>query len=183
LDSKLKSDLLELCDFPVAQEWKLLYRASEDGFAGANFHTKCSGKGNTLTIIKSANGNIFGGYCNAKWNKSEKFIKDKNAFIFSLVNGENARVKIEIDTESENNAIQCHQGIGPIFGGIHINGGDRDIYISDNSNTNNISYSDLGRCYKHKNYVYGSQKARSFLAGSQHFQVSNIEVYQKLGNF
>ena len=109
-----------------------------------------------------------------------KFIKDKSAFIFSLVNGEETPLKIDIDQGDENCAVQCHEEIGPIFGGVSINGGDRDIYIADHANTNTVSYSDLGRCYKHKNYAHGSNRARCFLAGSHNFQVSNIEVYQRI---
>ena len=31
----------------------LLYRASRDGFTGQAFHSKCDGKGNTISIIKN----------------------------------------------------------------------------------------------------------------------------------
>ena len=42
-------------------EWRLLFRASRDGFAVAKFHTRCDNKGPTITIVKSE-GNIFGGF-------------------------------------------------------------------------------------------------------------------------
>ena len=47
-------------------EWRLLFRASRDGFAAATFHTKCDDKGPTVTIVKSGN-NIFGGFTDVSW--------------------------------------------------------------------------------------------------------------------
>jgi len=39
-------------------KWRLLFRASRDGFEAAAFHSKCDNKGPTVTIVKSGN-NIF----------------------------------------------------------------------------------------------------------------------------
>ena len=47
-------------------KWRLLFRASRDGFAAATFHSKCDNKGPTVTIVKSGN-NIFGGYTEVSW--------------------------------------------------------------------------------------------------------------------
>jgi hypothetical protein len=44
----------------------LIYRASQDGFEANDFHSKCDQKPNTLMIIKSEHGNIFGGYTEQK---------------------------------------------------------------------------------------------------------------------
>ena len=48
-------------------KWRLLFRASRDGFAAAAFHSKCDNKGPTVTIVKSGN-NIFGGFTEASWS-------------------------------------------------------------------------------------------------------------------
>lgn len=53
---------MSLCEFSADQEWNSLYRASQDGFEAAQFHSKSDNKPNTLVLIKSANGNVFGGY-------------------------------------------------------------------------------------------------------------------------
>ena len=42
-----------------------------------------------------------------------------------------------------------------------------------------IKYGPLGYSYQHPQYVYRSNEAKSFLAGTQRFQLSEIEVYQK----
>ena len=51
--------------------FKLLYRASSQGFTGRAFHSNCNNKGNTLVIIKATTGFIFGGYTNIKWANPE----------------------------------------------------------------------------------------------------------------
>ena len=45
----------------VLKEWRLLFRASRDGFAASVFHSKCDHKGPTITVVKSG-GSIFGGF-------------------------------------------------------------------------------------------------------------------------
>ncbi len=47
--------------------WKLLYRASRDGYSCESFHSHCDNKGPTLVVIRSTKGNIFGGYSDADW--------------------------------------------------------------------------------------------------------------------
>jgi len=125
-------DLMLLCEFPADQIWSLIYRASQDGFEGANFHFKCNNKPNTLIIIKSTNGNVFGGYTEKSWisMENEFFIADPNSFIFSLINKENRPLKIKW---SQKEGICCHKRYGPTFGAY-------DFYIADKSNTNTNSY-------------------------------------------
>jgi hypothetical protein len=42
------------------------------------------------------------------------------------------------------------------------------------------SVSALGDAYKHPSYLFGSKEAETFLAGTQRFQIEEIEVYQRL---
>ncbi len=163
-------DLLSLCEFPVDQKWNLIYRASQDGFEAAKFHTNCDNKTNTLTVIKSTNGNVFGGYTEQTWNHTGGYKADPNSFIFSLINKLNEPIKIKW---SKNNGIYCQTTYGPTFGG------GNDFYISDKSNTNICSYSNLGHSYSHPDYRFETNEAKTFLAGSYNFQVSEIEVYTK----
>jgi hypothetical protein len=53
-----------------------------------------------------------------------------------------------------------------------------DCCIYSDSNTNTFSNSNLGHSYQHPDYQKGSNKAKSFLAGSYKFLTSEIEVYQ-----
>ena len=56
-------------------KWRLLFRASQDGFTTATFHSKCDNKGPTVTIVKSGN-NIFGGFTEQSWTSPGKFSAD-----------------------------------------------------------------------------------------------------------
>lgn len=156
---------MNLCEFPKEQKFQLLYRGSEDGFSSAKFHEKCDGIKNTLTIIKSTNGNIFGGYTGAAWESSGGWIDDSNSFIFSLINKSNDPFKAKCTINK--NAIYRNSSFGPTFG---IN----DFYISSNSNINQSSGSDFGLIFKHGKYGY------TILAGSKYFQTTEIEVYEKI---
>ena len=50
-------------------KWKLIYRASEDGYSGESFHEYCDDRGPTLIIIKSSGGWLFGGYTTKSWKE------------------------------------------------------------------------------------------------------------------
>ena len=49
-------------------KWKLLYRASEHDNTVDSFHEYCDDKGPTLIVIKSSEGDIFGGYTTQSWS-------------------------------------------------------------------------------------------------------------------
>jgi len=162
--------LFSLFEYSFDQKCNLIYRASRDGFEAAKFHSKCDNKPNTLIIIKSTNGYVFGGYTEQSWNITGTYKSDPNSFIFSFINKLNEPIKIK---QNQNNGIYCGSNYGPTFGAGH------DLHIADKSNINTASYSNLGNSYTHPNYIFGSNEARSFLAGSFNFQVSEIEVYTK----
>lgn len=73
-------------NFPVGQKWELKYRATGNGFKDRNFHAKCDGVKNTLTVVKTTSGNVFVGFTEQLWNSDVEHVTDPNSFIFSLVN-------------------------------------------------------------------------------------------------
>ena len=151
----------------------MLYRATRDGFSAEDFHKRCDNKSNTLTIIKSTNGNIFGGYTDKAWMSDDEYHSDPNAFLFSLVNNDDIPFKVKVSSNGQT-AIECHSSFGPSFGRGH------DIHISSDSNTNSSSHSKFGNTYKHPDYQYQSTEAQSILAGSRNFQTVEIEIYKKI---
>ena len=170
--------LIKLCEFDLQDTFKLLYRASEHGFDANNFHSKCDGKANTLTIFKASECSfIFGGFTSATWIGSGQWKSDPNAFLFSLTNKDNQPCKMNIDPNQHQYAIYGQFGFGPSFGVNYGHG--NDIFIASNANANSDSLSNLGSSYKHAQYASGTNEARSFLAGSHKFKLSEIEVYQK----
>jgi hypothetical protein len=164
------TELMSLCQFSLHQKWKLIYRATRDGFGAAVFHSKCDGYQNSLVIIKSTNGNVFGGYTEQNWS-GLGFKADPNAFLFSFINQHNKKIVIKCINPTY--AIRASSEYGPTFGG------GADLFICNDSNTSNESYSNLGHSYKHPNYAYNSNEAKSFLAGSYNFRTKEIEVYTK----
>ena len=50
----------------MKREWRLLFRASRDGFASSTFHFQCDNEGPTVAVVKSGR-NIFGGFTEKPW--------------------------------------------------------------------------------------------------------------------
>ena len=163
--------MIKLCEFSLGDKWSLLYRATKDGFGAKDFHSKCDGHSNTLTILKAKGSEfIFGGFTTAEWDSSSELKSDANAFIFSLTNKDNKPLKMKV-IPNEQSAIYCDSESGPIFG--------NDICIDNNANTTMDSYSQLGDCYSHPQYAFDSNEANTFLAGACQFQLDEIEVYHQ----
>ncbi len=165
---------MKLCEFPKDQAWTLVYSATEHGFGFADFHKRSSKKRNCLTIIKSENGNIFGGYTDAAWNEDNNHVYDDKAFLFSLINKDGTPLKMECCDPQHailgypSSCLQRYSSFGR-----------RDLVLWEHSNINTNSYSDLGSSYKHPKYPLGSAEAMSFLAGTHQFKTSEIEMYSK----
>ena len=169
----LSRELIKLCGFKFTTEFKLLYRATIDGFSAENFHLKCDNIPKTLTIIKVKDQpHIFGGYTEATWEDKlfETHKSDRNAFIFSLVNDDDKPLKFKANRNYAN-AIYCSYSYGPTFGYY-------DFRIKDYSNRNPSSCANFSSTYLHPLYQNGSYEAKTFLAGSEKFLTSEIEVYQ-----
>lgn len=163
-------ELMDMCGFKRNQHFTLLYRASQDGFSSNDFHAKCNGFTNTLTIIRTVDSYVFGGYTTAKWSRKGGYEHDSHAFIFSYIN-KSQKPKV-FKCILPQYAIECNSACGPAFG-------KNDLHIASNSNVNEFSHSNLGTAYKHPLYEYGSNEARTFLAGDFSFQTNEIEVLKK----
>ena len=146
------------------------YRGTRDGFSTGSFNTKCGGVANTLTIIKSTSGNIFGGFAEKAWIHGI-WVQDPKAYIFSIVNKDNKPFKAISDN---NGQISCDTSVGPVFGCAGIG---RDICIASDSNTNQTSCCNFGGAFKHTVYQFGTEKAKTLLAGSYRFKTVEIEVF------
>jgi hypothetical protein len=87
-------DSLIVSDFPPLFEefrrmcFKLLWRGSRDGFTAQEFHLRCDGRANTLTLISDTDGNVFGGFMPVKWESGNKCKGDDSlrSFLFTLRN-------------------------------------------------------------------------------------------------
>ncbi|RNA41458.1 TLDc domain-containing [Brachionus plicatilis] len=104
----MKSQLVSMQLNGNFQTWKLLYRASRDGFDACSFHQKCDLHSNTLTIICTDTLRIFGGFTGSTWSSdANQFKSDPYAFLFGLNNDSNNN-KI-IKCSDEKNAIYYYK--------------------------------------------------------------------------
>ncbi|KAJ5069651.1 pep-cterm sorting domain-containing protein [Anaeramoeba ignava] len=173
------------------QEWindndfskmKLGFSAKINGFDSEIWHSICDNKGKTLIIIKTKDNFIFGGFTQVGWTKDKSkwreedrnkyygFIKDSNAFIFSLRNdkGDRKPEKFTIKQGEEKYAIFYYLNYGPTFG--------TDIFVDSDLKS---GYSDFGYSYNLPDRItYGTNEAKSYLAGSyDEWVVDELETY------
>ena len=82
LNVQQSMQLIKLCEFGIKDKFKLLYKASQDGFRSYDFHSRCDGKANTLTILKASESEfIFGGFTSATSDSSDQQIRPKCFFV------------------------------------------------------------------------------------------------------
>ena len=164
IDKTQAEDLIKLCEFPAEQKFMLLHRVTDDGFD--DFHKRCDGIKNTLTIIKTSKNYIFGGYTGAPWNCNNGYIEDTNSFIFSLKNCEDTPFKANC-TDNET-SIYGGSEFGPSFG-------TKDIQLVKCFPDCLNGTSSMGVSYENP-----LSKSKSILAGSKSFRTTEIEVYKLL---
>jgi hypothetical protein len=151
------------------KKWNLLYRGSRDGFGVSNFHGKCDNQSNTLTLIETTKGSIFGGFTPLSWDSTTNNYKSdssQSGFLFNLKNPRNSAPQ-RFRLSSGSNAIYCNASYGPTFGSGH------DIYVSNGCNANTSSYTSFGNAYVNDTGIQGNQ----VLAGEYNFTVKEIEVF------
>ncbi|EFA75352.1 hypothetical protein PPL_11429 [Heterostelium album PN500] len=171
-----QSDLITHDQFKIINGWlggelsyELIYKGTKDGFESANFHTKCNGKGATLTVVKSSDGNVFGGYNSQSWNSNGAYCGDNKCFIYTMVNKNNIVPTKYAPIGNNTNIVYGNNGYGPTFGSGH------DLYISNQCNVNQQSYQNFPHCYADT-----TGKAKATFATTYNFTVSEIEVFTVL---
>jgi hypothetical protein len=178
LDSVIISDFPEIFDEFRGKRFSLLWRGGRDGFGERDFHNRCDGHANTLTLIQDINENIFGGFAPVEWESRKwngKSGKESNchkadaslkSFIFTLKNPHDIPARtFALKEEMKNMAIYCNSEWGPDF---------CDIGVSGNCNANTLSYTSLGFSYTNDTGLDGW----TFFTGSEYFQVKEIEVFE-----
>jgi hypothetical protein len=166
-----KEESVSLVEMTKSSKINLLYRATRDGFTGKAFHSKCDGKGNTISIIKNNLNYVFGGYASSAWNSSDKHINDPNAFLFSLRRA-GVSFKDKFTVQRAEDALYGNSIFGPAFGSY-------DILIITQSNTSIGSKTYFGGSYNLPDGYTRGGKAKDFLAGNyKQWTTTEIEVYQ-----
>jgi hypothetical protein len=152
----------------VNPKWVLIYKATRDGFGSQDFHRLCNNQAQTVTIIQSHYGYLFGGYAHLAWNSTNSYRNDPRAFLFTLSNPNYILpTRYLIKGGYEQNALFDYAAYGPTFGSGH------DLHVANNSNQNNNSYSGFG-----SGYTDTTGKGSLTFTGNRNFQTRDIEVYK-----
>jgi len=144
-----------------------LFVASEDGDAASDFHSACNGKGPTVLVVESTNGNVFGAYSDISWTSSSgAYAASSNTFLFRLrPNMQRYNVK----TDQTAYAIYQDSNRGPSYGRGH------DLHISTNALSTTNSYTKGGHTY-----IFPSYPNYELNDGTKNFQVKDYVVLQAL---
>jgi hypothetical protein len=146
----------------------LLYSGRRDGFSASTFHSKCDGKGSTIVIVQSKEGYLFGGYAAPSWGGRAGAKNKPGCFLFTLSNPHGIQSTQYISTNNDYN-IYSHPSFGPVFGGT-VHGFDLCVFSGSNENT--TSYTAFPGDYHDT-----TDKGNYTFAGTNNFQISEIEIY------
>ena len=170
-----------------ATEWKLLWRASRDGFGASTFHNKCDNQGSTITVVKSASGFVFGAATGVEWGSNSGYVGTTEAFLFGIrtYGSPDAAVAFTLtDAYRATFAMFDKSGFGPQFGVV-------DLVIGPNGGGIDSGYSNIGWAYTgngialhdetlnaSKQYFAGSQDPGPLPSNRFNFKVAEIEVFK-----
>jgi hypothetical protein len=167
-DSKIIPTVPSVLEEFSLKRWQLLYRGTDDGFRSSDFHRKCDGHGNTLTVIVTTNNFIFGGFTPVPWDSSGTYKPDsaKKSFLFTLKNSRKIKER-KFGMSTTANAIYCNGSYGPTFGDSH------SMIVTDQCNANTSSYTNLTGVYINDTGITNTE----VFTGQQYFQVKDIEIF------
>jgi BTB/POZ domain-containing protein KCTD9 len=146
-----------------------IYKGTDNKFTKKSWDDNCLNKGPTLTVVQADNGRIFGGYISQSWTKKEGnydfYTQDDKAWIFSF------------DHSTQLKVTQPQYAIQNYYGHLCGFGGGWDLGIRTDAH-NNGGWSNLGHSYElPAGIVYGSEQAKSYLAGVYQFKIKEVEVF------
>jgi hypothetical protein len=177
-DSQIISDFPEIFAEFRKNQISILWRDSRDGFKAKEFHRRCDGHANTLTVILDTKGNKFGGFTPMEWESrtSNPFTKADDSlkcFIFTPKNPHNIPARrFALKTEKKHQAIECRFEYGPRFVGDV-----SDMGVYDNCNAKANSFTSFGISYTNDTGL----DEKMIFTGLENFQVKEIEVFEITG--
>mmetsp|Transcript_12469 Transcript_12469/g.18629 ORF Transcript_12469/g.18629 Transcript_12469/m.18629 type:complete len:365 (-) Transcript_12469:22-1116(-) len=157
------------------QQWKLLFRASQNGWSARQFHAHCDNRGPTYILIATNNRSIFGGYCPVPMcsppSGSEQTDYHPETFLFSLKNAY-GHPPSEFRHGASSSPIVSVRHASNAF--IHF--GHQELQLPTNPNTRKC-HSSLGTAFKNK-HIKDEDTLSIYLAGANHFSCSEVEVWR-----
>ena len=146
----------------AVNEFKLIHRASRDGWNGSIISTKLIGKSNVLSIIHTDTDNVFGGFIKSTIHAKNQWVRDNDAFLLLLRSSKQYPAAI-FPIAITRYAIYVYSGIYWIaqYGS--------DLYIYSECNDNNMSAVAVSD-YKVPGNTYLN-------GGIENFKVCEMEFY------
>jgi TLD len=117
-----------------------------------------------VVIVRSTTGHTFGAYASAPWTSAGGYTNAGGCFLFLVENPHNDAPTC-FDCTDTSNAMYCHSGSGPSFGG----GGDIGIFPG----------SDAGQSYTGFPHRYADTLGRgnATFTGASNFTPEDYEVW------
>ena len=159
---RYQKQLLEWSGTAGNKQMVLLYKATRDGFTDKDFQLKCKGKGEVWVISEDVKGNVFGGYTSIGWTGRNPWVRDPASYVYTLVNPHGIP-PTKYNPKKENSL--CISDFGNIYFGY-------DLYIAENSNSNNDSFTNFPVDYKDT-----TGKGITTFTGDHYFRIKEIEVW------
>ena len=116
---------------------ELLFTASEHQFKGAEFHKKCDGVENTLTVVRTEFGKTIFAFAAQKWTNAGGMTNDPSGRSCIILLDQKKKYSLV----NVANSIQCHPSYGPTFGNSY------DLHLANDCHLNNSSYCDFPTNY------------------------------------
>lgn len=120
-----------------------------------------------VCIIKDDNNNVFGAFTDIPFDRGNSFKSSNKSFLFSINSSKYSKIEpILFDIKNSNHAVYHGNNDLCIFG-------DHDLFISNNCNSNLLSYHNIGHSYSNNNgNLIQLSSERKF------FRVIEIEIYK-----
>jgi hypothetical protein len=184
LDSLIVSEYPPLFEEFRMKRWTVLWRGSRDGFTAQEFHRRCDGHANTLTLILDTDGNVFGGFTPVEWESSSPRQEygyttgddSLRSFLFTLRNPHGVPPrKFALKKERKESAIYCYSRCCAGFGYYNYYG--CEIRVSNNCNNRN-NYTHIGTRWGSNTTYANDTQFGDFFTGAELFTVKEIEVFE-----
>jgi len=156
------AEILYHC-FPLKSlpQTNMLYSSIRDGRSISKMHRMIDGLGVTCVLVRT-NRFVFGGFASSKWNCSGEPTGNDSSFLFSI--SKDAFIPYNPQSEEPISLIATKDTLS--FGG-------KDLLLDNNLDE---CSSELENSYG-VGFIYGSEKARSYLAGQNKFSADVVEVW------
>ena len=144
----------------IGCEWRLLFRATRDGFTTKEFHDICDGKENTVCFVRTEFDHVCGGFVEKAWSSAlggytEWAQNCPQAFMFVL------RPTVHVFEQTKKRKCSVGHYHGDAWGF-----GYNDLVLNNGK---------TGSCRVNGNYHFSSAEQ---VAGGTYFKYTDYEVFQ-----